>query len=614
MTNPLQQTTKFSYNQAGRRTQKTLPDGRTVQFGYDQTGNRTKVVPPGRPAHTFEYDGQNQLTRYSPPAVGGVQMPTDYHYNAVGELTKVDYPDGATLKRTFDKAGRLAKTAAPSATRNYSYANKTGQLSKITSGTDPDLTYSYDGSLRTQTKWSGAVSGSVSRSYDDSFRIQSRSVNQSHQASFSYDKDSKVTRAGGMTVTRDPKTGFVTNTSIGVVTTSKSYNNHGELTKHVVQAAGTTVWEATYNRDPLGSIKRVTEFVEGTTTTREYSYDKAGRLVAASENGSVRWRYTYDKNGNRLKFEDLKQGITERGTYDAQDRTKKYAGTSYDWTKRGDLDKKTTAQGKTTDFDYDIWGNLRTVQIPGGDTIDYVVDPKNRRIGKQVNGQFKRGWLYDDQLTIVAELGPNKTVQSRFVYATKSQSPDLMKKNGTTYRYVTDPRGSVRLLVDTSNGNVVQRMDYSPYGRVLQNQSGRMQPFGFAGGLWDETTRLVRFGARDYSGRSGAWNGRDVDDTAKPFDALNYSANDPVNLNDPRGTRPKPASQLTSPSPEPNEEKKRRAGQCPNPDEDDPVERCKEFCYKEYQRCCDRCDSRPCYEQCGEEYSRCLLDCEKRYD
>ena len=36
------------------------------------------------------------------------------------------------------------------------------------------------------------------------------------------------------------------------------------------------------------------------------------------------------------------------------------------------------------------------------------------------------------------------------------------------------------------------------------------QPFGFAGGLYDHQTGLIRFGARDYDSEAGRWTGLSV--------------------------------------------------------------------------------------------------------
>lgn len=71
-------------------------------------------------------------------------------------------------------------------------------------------------------------------------------------------------------------------------------------------------------------------------------------------------------------------------------------------------------------------------------------------------------------------------------------------RDGTRYRFITDHLGSVRFVVDAITGSVQQRLDYDEYGRVTANTNPDFQPFGFAGGLLDDATGMVRFGARDY--------------------------------------------------------------------------------------------------------------------
>jgi len=44
----------------------------------------------------------------------------------------------------------------------------------------------------------------------------------------------------------------------------------------------------------------------------------------------------------------------------------------------------------------------------------------------------------------------------------------------------------------------VQRLDYDEFGRVLLDTNPGFVPFGYAGGLYDADTGLVRFGSRDY--------------------------------------------------------------------------------------------------------------------
>jgi RHS repeat-associated protein len=52
-------------------------------------------------------------------------------------------------------------------------------------------------------------------------------------------------------------------------------------------------------------------------------------------------------------------------------------------------------------------------------------------------------------------------------------------------------------------------MDYDAFGAVTQDTNPGFQPFGFAGGLHDRDTGLVRFGARDYDPAIGRWSAKD---------------------------------------------------------------------------------------------------------
>jgi RHS repeat-associated protein len=185
--------------------------------------------------------------------------------------------------------------------------------------------------------------------------------------------------------------------------------------------------------------------------------------------------------------------------------------------RRGDLRKKTTL-----------------VRLRRG-TIDYGVDGLNRRIGKKVGVSLVKAWLYRDQLEPVAELDGSGALISRFVYASKPHVPDYMVRSGQTYRILSDHLGSVRLVVNAATGVVAQRIDYE-FGVITLDTNPGFQPFGFAGGLYDPDTKLVRFGARDYDPETGRWTAKDpIGFAGGDADSYGYVINDPLNVIDPSG-------------------------------------------------------------------------------
>jgi RHS repeat-associated protein len=85
---------------------------------------------------------------------------------------------------------------------------------------------------------------------------------------------------------------------------------------------------------------------------------------------------------------------------------------------------------------------------------------------------------------------------------------------------------------------VVSRAEQAKPNNLLDTNPG-FQPFGFAGGLYDQQTKLTRFGARDYDAETGRWTAKDpIRFAGAEANLYGYVHNDPVNLLDPLGLYP----------------------------------------------------------------------------
>lgn len=525
----LGRTATFDYEADGRLTHKTLFDGRRIAFTYDTDGDLTSVTPPGRPAHLFTFTPIDQGDSYTSPG-GGV---TQLQYNRDHQVTAINRPDGGVITNTYDSAGRVAAVSTPSGVYGLTYSGTSGNPETITGPSGITTRYTYDGFLPLTITWSGAVNGSVAMMYDADFRVASKKIGNAASINFGYDGDGLLTSAGIETITRDPSNGRVTGAAAGFVSDSLDYDEFGQLSDYVALLNSAAMFSEHYTRDVAGRITAIDETSGGTTTKRAFAYDDAGRLAIVMENGAQVASYNYDVNSNRLAR--ITSSGTDTGSYDDEDRVVSYGGYTFGYTANGEIASK-TGPGGATSYQYDSFGNLVGVTLPNGHAIEYVLDGRQRRVAKRVDGAITQKFLYSDGLRPIAQLAPDDTVVYQFLYAERSNVPSLIIGASSTYRVIANHLGSPRGIIDVATGASLQYLDYDEFGNVTTDTNPGFQPYGFAGGLYDPDTHLVHFGARDYDPALGRFLTRDpLGFGGGQTNVYDYSANDPINLIDPTG-------------------------------------------------------------------------------
>ena len=104
-----------------------------------------------------------------------------------------------------------------------------------------------------------------------------------------------------------------------------------------------------------------------------------------------------------------------------------------------------------------------------------MAEPAHREDGNAFGGTpvLVRKWLYKDGLNPIYEEAWDSVtstwVQTRFVYASRTNAPDFLIRGGVTYRVVSDHLGSPRLIIDTASGNVAQALEYDEWGQILSD-------------------------------------------------------------------------------------------------------------------------------------------------
>lgn len=523
-------TETLSYDDNGDITRRVLPDGRVVTYVHDAAGNITSITPPSRPAQTFSRSKVGLTTGRTRAATqtSTVTYDRDHRPKAASR------PDESRTTFSYDNAGRLAGFVDADGTTSYE-RDASGRVTRAARG-DRVLATTFDGALPLTTTTSGPFASSLTRSYDHRWRVAGVTIAGTPTVDYAYDADGLATRVGELALELDGPTGRLAGTTLNNVSSTHAFDELGEPRSTSYIGPNGTLLGNTLTYDAAGRITSKTETVLGVSTTYSYIYTASGRLASVSKEGFPDATYAYDAQGNRTATRATGQP-QQSATVDEQDRLLTQGTLSFSYDANGQRTKTSdNATGKDTTYGYDAQGNLIRVSLPGGKEISYVLDAEGRRIVRKVDGSFERGYVYaDDSLQPSAEVDASGSVTARYVYATRATSPDYLIKGGQTYRLLSDERGSIRLVVDAFTGAVAQRIEYDPYGRVLDDSAPGFQSFGYAGGLTDVDTALVHFDARELDPNAGRWLTLDPIGLSGGLNEYAYVGGDPINAIDPTG-------------------------------------------------------------------------------
>ena len=553
------QTRTFAYDSLSRLTQSRNPESGTINYTYDKNGNLTQKTDARGVQTTYAYDALDRLTRRSYSYTGtdsSVSLGTtqvDYDYDNCGGTP--DYSEGRLCSVIAKKGTTVSSKTAYA---NYDALGRVGKSTQKTGNQDYTMRYGYDraGNLISQTYPSGKV---VETLYDGAGRVAGV---RKKKADRTYDY-----YAGGVGVAN--AIGYAAHGGIGrmrlgnALWEERRYNRRLQPTQIGLGTARTTA--ATL--DTATSPRLLLDYSYGTTTnngnvvsqqirvgtldlTQSYAYDKLNRLTGATErrSGTETWSqtYQYDVYGNRAVTAGRNHSSTPALTPSAltsfnASTNRLLGGAAYDGA--GNL----TLDWGGRRFKYDGDNRMVSFDTTGLNTDGtYHYDGEGRRV-KRVVGGVTTTYLYNAGGQLVAEYATSGTPLPGIRYLT----PDHL---GST-RVVT------QAVVSGSDGGVVSRHDYLPFGEEIGSLGGRTAALKysasgtaqkFTGKERDNESRLDYFNARYFSGAGGRFTSVDPEnagaDPADPqsWNGYAYARNNPLLYVDPLGLEPRYSYECTS--------------------------------------------------------------------
>jgi RHS repeat-associated protein len=527
---------KVSVDRSGRVVSASSGDGSTAVIANDAAGQMRLLQPPGGFPFALGSSPAGRPTAFAPPIVADDGSIETTSYDADGRVVSILGLGQRSVAFTYDHAGRLANWKFDQGTGSATYDSRSGLRVSAAEPGGVDTTYGYAGSTPQRLEWSGPVKGFVADKLDANGRLASETLNDANNLNFAYDPAGQLVGIGPLTFTRDAESGLVTHSKLDAVETSQQFDANARLAHFTASAAGKVVLDQTYTRDPLGQITTISErTANGKASTSQYSYDSAGRLASVSINGTPVETNQYDPAGNRISI--VRPGGTIAASYDVRDRLVKWGAVQYAWTPDGHLSKRADSRGSSS-FAYDDFGSLRHATLADGRTISYVLDADGRRLARMVADKVVEAYLYNLNGTIAGELDPAGNLVARFAYDDLRHLA-LCQRAGVTYRVITDPLGSPRLVIDSRTGALADAITYDAWGNVTQETAPGFIPIGFAGGLRDPDTGLLRFGARDYDPDVGRWTAADpIRFNGRDANLYRYVHDNPINGRDTSGLDP----------------------------------------------------------------------------
>ncbi|GAB3356221.1 RHS repeat-associated core domain-containing protein [Lysobacter tyrosinilyticus] len=380
---PLDRLTKTIQNQGGLNV--------TTQFQYDARDHLTAVIDPKGLTTGYTYNGLGDLTQLSSPDTGV----TGYTYDNAGNRKTQTDARGVTATLGYDALNRLVSVSYPDSSLNVGYSYDTaatacangetfaaGRLSLITDGSG-STQYCYDrfGQMVRKVQTTAGRSLTVRYGYTKAWQLSSVTYPDGTVADYVRDGLGRTTQIG---VTRPGG-------SRQILLTSASYYPFGPASEWAF--GNGRLFQRTLNQNYQPGV-----FQDQSTggLSLGYEFDAVGNLAKLRNGNQANPPlrvYGYDALNRQTSAQDgTTQAFTEQYSYDATgNRTSTtIGGTATAYTIAANSHRLTDVGGVARI--YDNAGNTTAI---GGTTREFVYSDANRMSAVKQGGVIAMSYAYN---------------------------------------------------------------------------------------------------------------------------------------------------------------------------------------------------------------------------
>ena len=261
----------YKYNQAGRLTGKQLrisgsTDSIGASYQYDNEGRRTQMTHPDGTVYNYAFDTMGRLSTMSLNSGGGVVAQVN-GYGVAGQITSMTY-DGVVETRAYNESLQMTRLTA----RRTEIPGQTRTLMDMEYRFSTSQNNENNGRIYSSKDW---VSGEdISYSYDELNRLVAAGTE-----AYVYDGFGNMTSKAGVAISINAATNHA----------ATGYDANGAYIGGYLQ--GLQAYEYQYNGE-----NRLTR---DNNLGRDYEYDPYGKRIMAKLNASTEHVYFYEGTGGR---------------------------------------------------------------------------------------------------------------------------------------------------------------------------------------------------------------------------------------------------------------------------------------------------------------------------